>query len=698
MSPDDEREGLATGVSPARESLAPWRRHPGEDAWHQLSTEARRALLEPLVLARDAGRASPLHAQTSEARRGELATAGFLVRLRTPTGAQFGLDVAALPFVNWLVELRELELLSEAPALEEHLDALFPEPSEALRLAQSAAAHGSLSPRLPDPHAFLATHALSPAWPAWALPRRGHGERLLLELVEKSGGRAPVRTLDRLLPRVAPEELDRTRERLASRLVLFHALDPATLELELGFLAPVRAGLRPQAPAAPEPAKRLEPLANAPGSSFERAVFQSDLGALLLELARSPAQIKTSNQLYEKARVRLEGALEPLPGWLEAVGYHSRVRRLEAALRTAQLRKLTKTRDKLLSLSEKGREHLALPRAERLATFPEALPWQPGRHDEHFYGVPATSVVISGPGSRPHAAPPSAPPSEQDKLALREAVARVFAELPAGRFFELDAFARAACSGGRAPLLRGSEPERVLATLGLRLVPSDRRELEEASRQLLRHLIAGPLVHVGGVALAPLDSPLDPSLDRRGDPRGRAWAFALTAVGRVFLGLDRALAPETAPVPGDAIVQPSFEVVLFGSEPAALLDLLPFAEPAGGGAGDAARTLQITRARVQGAIGAGLTAEQILATLARLSRTGVPDNVARTIRDWARSVRLARVAPETVLSFPDAETLERARLALGEKARPLAHALSVPGHTAADLRRRLEKLGIVLEL
>lgn len=668
----------------------PWRLRPGEDAWAQLAPEARRALLEPLAGA--AAGVRPSYSHVAEPLARALGAAGFLTRERGPTGVELVLDPLAVPFAHWLREVHERALLASDEGLEAWIARLLPEPVAVLSLAQSVAAHAGLPPPIRDPLGFLAGAARSPSWPTWATRRRGPAESALLELVGQERGRTGARTLARLVPRLGRQEVDRVRERLLARLVLFHDLDPRTLELEIGFLAPAREAFAPT----PEPAP-LVPLA-APPEAFARPVFQGDLAALLLELARSPVKVKVTkgqralrasevDRLYGKAQTRLLAALEPVPAWLESLGYLA-PRRLELALATAVARALVHTREGELSLSESGRTFLAKPRPERLAVFPQpSAPWK-ARLDETFYGVAASSILHGE--SRDRASLLEASPA--DRAALRAAVARAFEPLELGCFFDLDAFARNACARGQAPLLRGAEPERVTATLGLRAIPPERAELEQASRQLLRHLVAGPLAHVGGVALAPLGS----------GKRTGGFAFALTALGRVYLGLDQALAP-SAPedAPPDVIVQPNFDVVLLGTssgpEPAALAELLLVAEPASGGAGDPARTLKITRASVRAAVAAGLDADSILALLARFSKTGVPGNVAHAVRDWASAVRRASLTLGPVLALPDEETLERVRAALGEHARPLAHALWVPGLKPGELRRRLERLGLILE-
>lgn len=638
----------------ALEPALGWCLPPGEDAWHGLSPAARRALLDPVTAARDGER--PSHARIPEPLARELSAAGFLVRERTQEGVVLALDPLAEPFVRWLASVRSRASLAQDSQQE----------SASPTAVGGGVETGSRPEEKPSP-------ALAP----------------LLELLADARGRTRARALARLFPRFGRPEVDRVRERLARTRVLFHDLDPATLDLEIGLSAPAREALSRE----PEPAP-LEPLADRPADAFERPVFQEDVAALLLELARSPAKVKTGGgkkawqanpsgvPLYEKARARVLEAFEDVPGWVVALGL-DRDRRLDLALGTAVARGLAGLHEGELRLEDSGRAHLARPRAERLALFPVPVPAWKARLDETHYGIAASSIVLDAdPDPRPGA--PSRPreASSADRSALRSAVARCFASLETGRFFELDRFVKSACARGEAPLRRGAEPSRVQATLGLRVVPGEAGELERASRQLLRQLVTGPLAHVGGVALAPLGQ--------------GGFAFALAPLGRVYLGLEAALPEETAPAPAGAILQPNFDVVVLGPDPGLVAELLLVAEPAGGAAGDPARTFQLTRASVRAAVAAGLSAEAIVALLARVSRTGVPENVARSVRDWAGQVRRASLASGAVLVLPDQETLERVQAALGASARPLGHAVAVEGLSPGELRRRLEKLGVIL--
>src|SRR5439155_2565897 len=129
--------------------------------------------------------------------------------------------------------------------------------------------------------------------------------------------------------------------------------------------------------------------------------------------------------------------------------------------------------------------------------------------------------------------------------------------------------------------------------------------------------------------------------------------------------------PESEAASSRAIVQPNFEVVLLDARPHVVADLQAFSENAGiGAAGDRARVFKLTKASVHGAARAGLDAKAILGTLERLSSTGVPDNVARAIRDWAGAIRRVSIGTSRFIRCPDADTLARVQAVLGPLTEP----------------------------
>ncbi len=191
------------------------------------------------------------------------------------------------------------------------------------------------------------------------------------------------------------------------------------------------------------------------------------------------------------------------------------------------------------------------------------------------------------------------------------------------------------------------------------------------------------------------------------DARGRP-ALALTDLGGWLLGLRREFAP---PARGDRAlaVGAGFEVLLFRPTPRRLWALGAIAEPA---RLDTVSAYRLTAAAVRRGIAAGLTLDQITTFLERAGGGPPPQNVAFTLREWAREhagVRLARalilhpddgVAPERVQAalaragLPPAEPLPDGRLLLplgaaGDAPDPVLEALraaGLPPHWAREPR------------
>lgn len=139
---------------------------------------------------------------------------------------------------------------------------------------------------------------------------------------------------------------------------------------------------------------------------------------------------------------------------------------------------------------------------------------------------------------------------------------------------------------------------------------------------LVRAALRGPLHWLGVVDL---DGGPDP--DR----------FRVSAAGRGMLAAlgDPAAAHALAlpNEPGRVVVQPNFDIVVVGDVPLPLLFQL--SEVAVLAQADRAIAFQITRESVFAALAAGWTGDQIRHLLNEASATPLPQNVVRSLRDWA---------------------------------------------------------------
>ena len=77
------------------------------------------------------------------------------------------------------------------------------------------------------------------------------------------------------------------------------------------------------------------------------------------------------------------------------------------------------------------------------------------------------------------------------------------------------------------------------------------------------------------------------------------------------------------------------------------------------GTGHVGALFRITRASVLRAAETGIAAEIMLKTLGGVSRTPVPANVARQVRDWFGGTRRVRIRPAVLVECPDSETAAR---------------------------------------
>jgi hypothetical protein len=171
-------------------------------------------------------------------------------------------------------------------------------------------------------------------------------------------------------------------------------------------------------------------------------------------------------------------------------------------------------------------------------------------------------------------------------------------------------------------------------------------------------------------------------------------AFGLTDAGRYLLGAvdEFELAPE--PGGGEVVVQPDFEIVFLAPAARAEAELARIAERTGSGVGVLFR---LTRASVLRAAEQGMTSARLIGTLESVARGGVPDNVARQVRDWMKAVRIVHIAPALLVDCPDAETAGRVRSMGGANVTaitPTLLRLSADAKTRAALVKRLREKGI----
>ena len=148
------------------------------------------------------------------------------------------------------------------------------------------------------------------------------------------------------------------------------------------------------------------------------------------------------------------------------------------------------------------------------------------------------------------------------------------------------------------------------------------------------------------------------------DGAGQVAGFRLTEVGRhLFKG-----APPPAPPDPDSwrlVLQPNFHLVAFGPVPEeGLLTLEMFADRL---SADRAVEYQISKESVYRGQQLGLTGEQILAHLRRVSATDLPQNVVRSLAEWQAGHERITIHPQVqLLQLADEAQLDTLIEAAGE--------------------------------
>ena len=189
------------------------------------------------------------------------------------------------------------------------------------------------------------------------------------------------------------------------------------------------------------------------------------------------------------------------------------------------------------------------------------------------------------------------------------------------------------------------------------------------------------------------------------DKSGRPVAMRLTRIGARLLGVvdgSVAAASGAAPLVGNIVVTPDFEVVLFptGDDGELVHDLDRFCTREKLGA---LVHFRISQKSVHRALSEGMFLKRIVHTLEHHSRTPVPQNVLYSIRDWAAQAGLMHLTPDYCVRTENAELLRRFQQDPGVKplVREVIDDQRVKLRSNATLRRTqslLRELGYMVEL
>ncbi|MCO5165733.1 MAG: hypothetical protein M9894_05115 [Planctomycetes bacterium] len=680
MSPRRTGAPEAPPVDPRRARL-PW----FDAIWERLPAPARRAFVA-LV--------------SEEQRRQEVAAADrelFVAQGLLAPGRRGRLDAA--PGAEHFVD--RIARLHEAPALYQGSDEDLQEtalsvvvPSGFIVLAARGLVPG------PDPVEGLRYHperaVRRPEWLRRLVPllERQPGVRAALSLLARAGAPVPLAAFCEEVGAEAYPALDL----LVAHLVAFEGLEPESRRLMVG-LFPGRVAAEEEEeeeePAPPpkrkgkaKPAPAVVPTVPRPADldATGAPLVLHDLEALLHVLAETRVRTSQRGELYVDDAAQVHAALAARPSRGAPVELRTGLA-FELAAELGLVHEVDPggpRGPRLLRPAPDAGDFLARPLADRWRAALELLLVEE-RHDWLGGVLDALAARLGGwPVTRERTARAAAP-----LLALEP-----------GRFVDLRALL-AAHAGEQNPLFRlfvERQQERgvdladwrPLLQTQLRYTidePDLRDPMTALDRAYARGLV-GLLVRltlVGGVEIGGLGGP--------------SPVLALTPVGRHYLGLEPRfprvdLADDP---PGKVVVQPNLEVLVIGRAPAARLRLAALAAPRGGESGPA-QTFVLAKDRVVDLVASGLRPDDVLRALVEAAQGAeVPLNVARTLQDWAKAVRRARVAYVPVLLADDEETALTIRSHAGKDVLLQGHALAVNPAKLSAFKRALRAKGVVLD-
>jgi hypothetical protein len=655
-----------------------------DERWDRLSVPARRLFLEQIPCEpRAAGiPRTSLPAQPLT----ELLEAG-LVGSTPPAGDRIAQHPEALDFATRLRTLRRFRLLD--PDRGHQLD-LF---------VQTAFSHYLLSQELSRvleaqrirtqfPRSELAqVFVTNRRWPRWVARFIGHPlAGALLDLLEQTP-RVPLTRLPEQLLQ-PPEAVRPALEGLIVLLGVFEDLDPTTLELQVGLLPAVRAGL--EQALHPRPRPPLIPSVPTASATPEAGTVLPDLSTLLVELAGSPARLRQGGGLFQKDLTRLEPALEPLPDWYAEQSSADRIQTASWIGHGLGLLRVREGGNRTeLTPTEAAGEWLTLDPEQQFQSVVRYLArerpdsWQSGGFA--FLGC-SVSVSVEPESwdrtpilSGAQAGWESCPTTERQP-GLRDAIDQALQELPCGPFVSWEVFLERVSVDAHNFLLLGRPLEQVEIRHENILLPPSEERVEKLARQVLTTFLHTRLLPFGCVRAA-LDA--DNRLLVTRTPRLDIWFGRLPCAGSQ---------PPTAAA-NRVIVQPDFSVVLIGSNPTPAAELSPFCERVVGTEASGAVTYRITWTSVVKGVAAGLAPAEILARLERHATIALPANVVQEIEEWCARIRTVTTEPATLIRCPDRASADRVQSILGPEVERLNETTLACPEAGLDRARRQKLLG-----
>jgi hypothetical protein len=481
----------------------------------------------------------------------------------------------------------------------------------------------------------------------------------------------PLIELSALYPEPKPALLGASILAGTRYLLLFPALRGEDLEPVLGIWPTITKALHRVPPQPPAPVT--------PHEIFHAPFLIDDIASLLAACAAEPLRVRRHDYaLYARSEQEIAAVLGTLPDWVERDFQVGLVERIDMALTFSKHYEFLKQegrpgQDLRLEVAEAGECWLRLSAKERLKTLLDGLLGTLKKRSELLdYQDRATSLLPYGADigyGKQSLAIPSAVLDSYAGLAVRNFVGlREFLAYHVQRSNPLASAAR-------------KDPHLTLIIQGSYVTGPDPLELEEAWTGLLRDFLRLRLLPLGGVKVG-----------LHGD---QAACFALTEAGQYLVGASPDF--DFEPTAARVVVQPNFDVVFLDAAPRAESEIAPFAERTGRHRGTLFR---ITKRSILAAAAAGLTADQVFATLRQCCSTDLPPNVQREIAGWFAQCRRVTVRPAVLICCPDADTATRLLATAGSKAARITDTtLELLDRKAQPaLLRKLREIGIFVRL
>jgi hypothetical protein len=517
--------------------------------------------------------------------------------------------------------------------------------------------------------------------PRLEVPRVAQALRELVQLLAAQPQGRPLHDLADLLPQLPRAHVASALAAGLRYLLLFVSLRGDEPQAVFGLLPSSARRMGPPVPA-PAPVAVTE--------TFEAAFRVADMTAVLVEAAAEPIPVRGNDlRLYVRSQKAIAPRLMSVPEWTselldvriygigdpddddEVVQAAVRIALAVEALQGLKMVQVKASGARYhLAATRAGREWLARSDGERLRDVLSALRASPQRAPGWWHTREA-GVDFFGT-QLPFTADPS--------VDLRKPLAAALLSIPAGEMVPLHPFLQHQAESANPFFAPGAEKLRMRA--GFSGMPRSREGWEMLWVQIVEGFLRLRLVPAGGARL--------------GRTEGDEIAFTLTDAGRYLLGAtdDFQLA---APAAGEVVVQPDFEVVFLSAAPRVEAELARFAERTGSGVG---ALFRLTRASILRAAELGLTADGVLKTLGQVSRTPVPANVARQVRDWFAGTRRVRFRPAVLVECPDSETAARVAGMAGGQASAVTRTLlrfDGDAKARAALAKKLRAKGIFVQ-